>query len=104
MYGEMIQSLRKRQKMSQQELGDRLGIGVSSISMWESGKREPSLAHLMAMSELFGVSTDFILFGKSEGRELSKDEAEMLDLYSQLMETQKSEVKGILKGLLMAGR
>lgn len=102
MYGEMIQSLRKRHKMSQKELGDMLGIGVSSISMWEAGKREPSLAHLMAMSDLFGVSTDFILFGKSDDRKFSKDEAELVDLYNQLPDGHKPGIKGIMKGVLLA--
>lgn len=103
MYGENIMSLRKKHKMSQKELGDTLGIGVSSISMWESCKREPSLEHLMAMAELFGVSTDFILFGKSDDRKFSKDEAELVDLYTQLPDGHKAEIKGIIKGLLMAG-
>lgn len=102
MYGEMITTLRKRHKLSQKELGDTLGIGVSSISMWESEKREPSLAHLMAMADRFGVSTDYILFGKSDDRKFSKDEAEMVDLYSQLPDARKAEIKGLIKGVLMA--
>lgn len=102
MYGIMIQALRKREKLRQAELGEKLGIGVSSISMWEAEKRAPSIENFMALAELFGVSVDYILFGKSEGRELSKDESEMLDLYSSLSDTQKSEIKGIIKGILMA--
>ena len=102
MYGEMIMSLRKKSKMSQKELGDLLGIGVSSISMWESEKREPSLDNLMAMAELFGVSTDFLLYGKSDDRKFTKDETELVDLYSQLSDKKQAEVKGMIKGLLMA--
>ena len=102
MYGDNIMSLRKRQKMSQAELGNTLGIGVSSISMWEAEKREPSLEHLMTMAELFGVSTDYILFGESDDLNLSKDEIEMVALYSQLSDSRKAEIKGIVKGILLA--
>lgn len=102
MYGEMIMSLRKRHKLSQQELGNRLGIGVSSVSMWESEKREPSLQHLMAMADMFGVSTDFILFGEKNERTFSKDEIELIDLYNQLPEGHKPGIKGIMKGVILA--
>lgn len=102
MYGDMIQSLRKSNKMSQAELGQHLGIGVSSVSMWEAEKREPSLEHLMAMAELFDVSVDFLLYGKKDERKLSKDETELVDLYSQLPDGHKPEIKGIMKGILLA--
>lgn len=101
MYGNMISSLRKQRKMSQSELGERLGIGVSSISMWEAEKREPSLEHLMAMADMFGVSSDFILYGKSDDRKFSKDETELVDLYMQLPDNRKAEIKGIIKGILL---
>ena len=102
MYGKMISTLRKQHKLSQKELGDFLGIGVSSISMWEAEKREPSLEHLMAMADRFGVSTDFILFGKSDDRKFSKDEAELVDLYNQLPVDHKSGIKGIIQGVILA--
>lgn len=102
MYGVMISSLRKASRMSQSELGDKLGIGVSSISMWEAEKREPSLEHLMTMADLFGVSTDYLLYGKTDDRKFTKDEILLVDLYAQLSDDQKTEIKGIIKGLLMA--
>lgn len=104
MYGLTITELRKKQKMSQKELGDALGIGVSTISMWESEKREPSLEHLKQMIDLFGVTADFILFGKSDGRELSKKEIEILDLFAQLPEEKQHEVRGIMKGILLGDK
>lgn len=102
MYGLMIQSLRKKQKMSQKELGDRVGIGVSTISMWESELREPSLSHLVSMAELFDVSTDYILGRKEENRNITKEETEFLDLFDQLPEDYKSEIKGIMKGVILS--
>ena len=102
MYGNMISSLRKQHNMSQKDLGDFLGIGVSSVSMWESEKREPSLDHLITMAERFGVSTDFILFGEVDDRKFSKDEIELVDLYNQLSASHKSEIKGIVKGIILA--
>ena len=104
MYGSMISSLRKKNRLNQKELGDKLGIGVSSISMWEAEKREPSLDNLIALSELFGVSTDYILFGASSDGplQLSKEEQDFLALLSRLSENQKHEVRGFMKGISLS--
>ena len=101
MYGVMIQKLRKEHKYSQKELGDYLGIGVSTISMWESEKREPDYSHLMAIAELFHVSVDYILYGKVDDVKLSPEEQEVLDLFRDLPVNQQFEIKGIIKGFLL---
>lgn len=103
MYGAMIQKLRKEHKYSQKELGDYLGIGVSTVSMWESEKREPDYKHLMAIAELFHVSTDNILYGKVDDVKLSTNEQEILELFRQLPVEQQFEIKGIMKGFLLRG-
>ena len=102
MFGTTILALRKKMKMSQKDLGDALGIGVSTISMWEANKRQPSIDNVISMARIFGVSTDYILLGESKKREITKNEAEFLELYNQLSEIQKSEIKGVVQGLLMA--
>lgn len=101
MYGAIIQKLRKDHKYSQKELGDYLGIGVSTISMWESEKREPDYKYLMAIAELFHVSVDYILYGKVDEVKLSPEEQEVLDLFRQLPLEQQFEIKGIIKGFLI---
>lgn len=101
MYGVMINKLRKEHKYSQKELGDYLGIGVSTISMWEAEKREPDYAHLMAIAELFHVSVDFILYGKVDDVKLSPEEQEVIDLFRELPVNQQFEIKGIIKGFLI---
>lgn len=101
MYGVMIQNLRKEHKFSQKELGDRLGIGVSTISMWESEKRAPDHTHLMAIAELFHVSVDYLLYGKVDDVKLSPEEQEVLALFRELPVNQQYEIKGIIKGFLI---
>ena len=103
MYGAMIQKLRKEHKYSQKDLGDYLGIGVYTISMWESEKREPDYSHLMAIAELFHVSVDFILYGKVDEIKLSPMEQEVLDLFRILPAEQQHEIKGVIRGFLIRG-
>ena len=61
-------SLRKRTGWSQEELAQQLGVSRQSVSKWESMASMPDIQKIMAMSELFGVSTDYLL--KDELEEL----------------------------------
>ena len=58
---EKIMSLRKRNGWSQEELAQQLGVSRQSVSKWESMASMPDIQKIMAMSELFGVSTDYLL-------------------------------------------
>lgn len=59
---------RKKLGLSQKELASKLKISQKSISKYECGTRRPSYEILMAMSSLFGVSTDYLL-GNSDKSE-----------------------------------
>ncbi len=67
-----IMNLRKQQGMSQEELAHQLGISRQSVSKWESGASIPDLDKILKLSNLFGVSTDYLL--KDELEELSYSE------------------------------
>lgn len=52
---------RKKSGMSQEQLADRLGITRQSVSKWEAGSSIPEISKLVAMSEIFQVSLDYLL-------------------------------------------
>lgn len=56
-----VRNLRKKNKMSQQELADRLNVSRSLITAYENGRRNPSTENLKKISELFKVSIDEVL-------------------------------------------
>ena len=58
---EKIVKLRKGQGWSQEELAMRLNVSRQSVSKWESMASMPDLDKILKMSELFGVSTDYLL-------------------------------------------
>lgn len=65
---EKIMMLRKRNGWSQEDLANELNIFRQSVSKWESSMSVPDLDKILKLSELFGVTTDFLL----------KDEEEMI--------------------------
>ena len=58
---EKISTLRRDAGMSQDELAEKLDVSRQSVSKWESGKAIPDSAKILALSQLFDVSTDFLL-------------------------------------------
>lgn len=61
MLADKIALLRKQHGMSQEELADKLDVTRQSISKWESGQSVPDLPKILQLSQLFGVSTDYLL-------------------------------------------
>lgn len=49
--------------MSQIELADAIGVSRQAVSKWESEQAIPDLDKIVAMSEIFGTTTDYILKG-----------------------------------------
>lgn len=58
---EKLMELRRKTGLSQEQLADRLGVTRQSVSKWESGAAMPELGKLIALSELFGVSIDYLV-------------------------------------------
>lgn len=61
---ERIKELRKNARLTQAEVAKRIGSNVSSYNLMENGFRKLPVAELMQLSKLYGVSADYILFGK----------------------------------------
>lgn len=66
MLGARIAALRRDAGWNQAELARRLQISPSAVGMYEQGRREPSADTLVAMSQVFRVSVDFLLTGEEE--------------------------------------
>lgn len=60
--GKNIRDLRKATKETQQELGKAIGVEHNTISMYESGKRQPDLESLQAMAAHYGFPVDRLLY------------------------------------------
>lgn len=56
-----IIELRKKAGMSQDELAELMDVSRQSVSKWEGAQSVPDLSKILKMSEIFGVSTDYLL-------------------------------------------
>ena len=52
---------RKKNGWSQEELAEKLSVSRQSVSKWEGAQAVPDLQKIIAMADIFGVSTDYLL-------------------------------------------
>lgn len=95
-----IRFLRTDKEMTQQGLALALGVSAVTVSNWESGVKNPSTSALIAISDLFGVSVDWLL-GLAPGRALpdgvvyTRRERRLLSDFRSLDEYGKKAVEAV---------
>ena len=77
---------RKKNGWSQEELADKLGVSRQSVSKWESAQAIPDMKKILQLSEVFGVSTDYLMKDEIE----EKPAAELAPVDNGLEETVRS--------------
>ena len=80
---EKILQLRKANGFTQEELAEKLNVSRQSVSKWESGQSVPELEKLVALSEIFQVSTDHML---------KPSELDQLSIKTEMLEKQQQEL------------
>ena len=65
-FSERLIQLRKTRGWSQEELAEQMDVTRQAVSKWESGQTTPELDKIVTLSELFGVSTDYLLKGSGD--------------------------------------
>ena len=67
-FGNYITELRKKKKLSQTELGEKLGVSNKAVSKWENGAAYPSTDLILPLAEALGVSVEEILASISQSK------------------------------------
>ena len=83
--GQRIAHQRKELGLSQEALGDQLGVSRQSIYKWESDSALPEIDKLIALSRLFGVSVGWLL-GVEDPPEPAGPEGELTETQLKMVE------------------
>lgn len=59
--GQKITELRKKNNLSQEGLAEKMNVSRQAVSKWESDQSIPDIEKIVSLSELFGVTTDYLL-------------------------------------------
>lgn len=92
--GDIIKSLRVKAGLTQEELGARVGVSRSAVSLWEIGVSEPSVSNVRSMAKIFDISPMEIMGRKSAVEGRGKD---FVSLFNSLDEAQQDAIVGLMK-------
>lgn len=95
--GARIKEKRNEAGLSQEYFAVLLGVCRSSVTLYESDKRQPDYELLKSIAKVLSTTTTYLLEG--EDLTLDDDSMEMLRLYKKLKST---ELKSVAKSQLMA--
>ena len=70
-----IIDLRKKNGWSQEELAEKLNVSRQAVSKWEGAQSVPDMGRVVQLSELFNVSTDYLLKDEMEKEEPAQEAA-----------------------------
>ncbi|WP_279123286.1 LexA family protein [Holdemania filiformis] len=62
-FGKMVERYMRLNKLTMKELGEKVGRGESTVSMWISNKSTPPMGIVQKLADLFGVTTDTMIYG-----------------------------------------
>lgn len=85
--GQRIAECRKQLGLSQEALGEKMGVSRQAISKWEADAALPEIDKLIGLSKLFGVSVGWLLGVEDKPEEKDTLTEEQLDAMEQLVRT-----------------
>ena len=97
-FADKIIDLRKKNGWSQEELAELLDVSRQSISKWEGAQSIPDMNRIIKMSEIFGVSTDYLLKDEIDAPEYVGEGVEEPGLRSVSME-EATEFLGVKRNV-----
>ena len=69
-FSENLQTIRKKNQMSQEELAELLGVSRQAVSKWELGEGYPEVEKLLILSKKLNISLDSLMRGSTAGNEV----------------------------------
>ena len=80
-FGENLQKLRKENKMSQEQLAEKLNVSRQAVSKWESNQSYPETDKIIAIAKIFNCSMDELVNSPLEKKIQPKQERKTFNEY-----------------------
>lgn len=107
-FGERLKLLRKELNISQEDLGNKIGVARTSVANYETNRNFPTSEVLEKLSDVFNCSIDYLLCKSNIRRSLNNND-DILDLakvgftkenYNPPTEKQKEQIRTIIETIL----
>ena len=103
-FNEKLIELRKSKVLSQDELGQRLGVSRQTISKWELAQSYPDFQRLVLLSDYFGMSLDALVkdVDVQDVREKNLNEKQLSEIYDDVQKA-KWTINTVINGFAIFG-
>ena len=95
--GHLIAYYRKLCRLTQAELGKKLGLSAKAISAWETGRNEPNMGQAYDLAQVFDIDITDLMQRPSQATEKKEDLMEIIKAYEQADDITKQMVRRILQ-------
>ena len=100
-FGQKLMILRRNKNLSQKKLAELTGIGVANIARYETESTSPNIQNLIALSNFFKVSTDYLLKENSISFNINDPELiEMINKINDFPEQEKNRIKNLINSYI----
>ena len=72
-FSENLKAIRKERNISQEDLGEIMGVSRQAVSKWEQGSGYPEMEKLLVLSRKLNVSLDYLMLGESSTNEINNE-------------------------------
>ena len=79
MFSEKLKKLRKKKRLTQEQLAEQIDVARTTYSSYEQGRREPDNETLIRIADFFNVSLDYLLERTEAPHWTIKEESTELD-------------------------
>ena len=101
--GRFLQELRKEQKLTQEQLAEKLGVARRTVSRWETGSNMPDLDILIELSDLYSVDLRELLNGERKSEKMDKELKETVLQVAEYTNAEKEKSARIVNVYFISG-
>ena len=101
--GKFLQTLRKENGLTQEQLAERMGVSRRTISRWETGSNMPDMDILMELSDLYTVDLREILNGERKSEHMNEELKETVLQVADYSNEEKARLLRRMHWLFIAG-
>jgi transcriptional regulator with XRE-family HTH domain len=107
-FANKLTEIRKSRSLTQQELAQKVGVGISQIRRYEKGSSSPTLEVIKNIAITLGVSADELIFDNSDrvaaSRILDKELLQQFETVSSLTPRDIDAVKTVLESIILKNK
>ena len=90
--GNLLKELRKENKLTQEQLAEKLNVSGRTVSRWETGSNLPDLDILIELADLYEVDIRELIDGERKSENMDKETKDTLKKVADYAETEKKRL------------